>query len=82
MDTLYTAFPFFVSVNPTWLGQLLEPLLEYQASSQYELPYAALDLGKRSYEIWAEGNTHTLLGQMYPNATGNNQAHNQGLDRK
>lgn len=45
VDTLYTAFPFFVTVNPAWLGQLLEPLLEYQSSIQYELPYAALDIG-------------------------------------
>ncbi|KAK7686293.1 hypothetical protein QCA50_010517 [Cerrena zonata] len=64
VDTLYTAFPFFVTVNPAWLGQLLEPLLEYQSSIQYELPYAALD-----------------IGQTYPNATGDNQAHNQGLDQ-
>ncbi|CAL1714526.1 unnamed protein product [Somion occarium] len=63
ISTLYAAFPFFLYVNPMYLGYLLEPLFEYQSSPQYPLPYAAVD-----------------VGLQYPNATGDNQPHNQGLD--
>jgi hypothetical protein len=42
---MYASFPAFLFLNATLAGKLLEPLLEFQASSLYRNNYAAPDLG-------------------------------------
>ncbi|KAH9064487.1 hypothetical protein EDB87DRAFT_1680356 [Lactarius vividus] len=45
VETLYSAFPAFMYIDPKLAGLLLEPLFRLQASSNYTLPYAAADIG-------------------------------------
>ncbi|KAH9021634.1 hypothetical protein EDB84DRAFT_1274897 [Lactarius hengduanensis] len=45
VDTLYSAFPAFMFIDPTLGRPLLEPLFRLQASPSYTIPYAAADLG-------------------------------------
>ncbi|KAH9077812.1 hypothetical protein EDB83DRAFT_2514525 [Lactarius deliciosus] len=45
VETLYSAFPAFMYIDPKLAGLLLEPLFQLQASPNYTLPYAAADLG-------------------------------------
>ncbi|KAH8997909.1 hypothetical protein EDB92DRAFT_1792338 [Lactarius akahatsu] len=45
VETLYSAFPAFMYLDPKLAGLLLEPLFQLQASPNYTLPYAAADLG-------------------------------------
>ncbi|KAH8997908.1 hypothetical protein EDB92DRAFT_1305914 [Lactarius akahatsu] len=45
VETLYSAFPAFMYIDPELAGLLLEPLFQLQASPNYTLPYAAADLG-------------------------------------
>ncbi|KAJ7195913.1 hypothetical protein GGX14DRAFT_674126 [Mycena pura] len=44
-EMIYAAMPALVYLNASIIGPLLEPLLQFQNSSQYENPYAAPDLG-------------------------------------
>ncbi|KAJ7195683.1 hypothetical protein GGX14DRAFT_674779 [Mycena pura] len=44
-ETIYAAMPALVYLNASIIGPLLEPLLQFQNSSQYGNPYAAPDLG-------------------------------------
>ena len=45
VETLYSAFPMFMYIDPKLGGLLLEPLFRLQASTNYTIPYAAPDLG-------------------------------------
>ncbi|KAJ8515462.1 hypothetical protein ONZ45_g7115 [Pleurotus djamor] len=45
VSILYASFPFFLYLNPEIGRYLLTPLLEYQGSSEYTLPYTARHLG-------------------------------------
>ena len=45
VETLYSAFPAFMRIDPKLGGLLLEPLFRLQASPEYTIPYAAPDLG-------------------------------------
>lgn len=45
VDVLYAAFPMYMYLNPDLGGYLLKPLLEYQNTDMYTLPYAALNIG-------------------------------------
>ena len=45
VDVMYAAFPIYLYLNPELGGYLLAPLLEYQQSGQYQLPYAAQNIG-------------------------------------
>ena len=45
VETLYSAFPAFMYIDPTLGRPLLEPLFQLQASPNYTIPYAAADLG-------------------------------------
>ncbi|KAH9021900.1 hypothetical protein EDB85DRAFT_2120054, partial [Lactarius pseudohatsudake] len=45
VETLYSAFPAFMYIDPTLGRLLLEPLFRLQASPNYTIPYAAADLG-------------------------------------
>ncbi|KAH9026781.1 hypothetical protein EDB84DRAFT_1501283, partial [Lactarius hengduanensis] len=45
VETLYSAFPAFMYIDPELGGLFLEPLFRLQASPNYTSPYAATDLG-------------------------------------
>ncbi|KAI9456962.1 hypothetical protein BJY52DRAFT_1379223 [Lactarius psammicola] len=45
VETLYSAFPAFMYIDPDLGGLFLEPLFRLQASPKYTNPYAAPDLG-------------------------------------
>ncbi|KAF8263273.1 hypothetical protein EI94DRAFT_1598265 [Lactarius quietus] len=45
VETLYSAFPALMYIDPGLGGLLLEPLFQLQASPRYKIPYAATDLG-------------------------------------
>ncbi|KAF9007819.1 hypothetical protein BDQ17DRAFT_1237593 [Cyathus striatus] len=45
VEVIYAALPAILYFNSTLAGSLLEPLLEYQNSSNYKNAYAAPDLG-------------------------------------
>ena len=45
VETLYSAFPAFMYIDPKLGGRFLEPLFRLQASPLYTNPYAAPDLG-------------------------------------
>ncbi|KAG7090517.1 hypothetical protein E1B28_009628 [Marasmius oreades] len=45
VETLYAAFPAFLYINSTWGRYLLEPLLQYETSTQYTASYASPDIG-------------------------------------
>ncbi|PBL00369.1 hypothetical protein ARMGADRAFT_1072730 [Armillaria gallica] len=60
VEILYAAFPAYLYFNTTWAGYLLEPLLQYQQSSQYTKTYAAPDLGL-SYPSAAGNNNPSLF---------------------
>ncbi|KAH9173560.1 hypothetical protein EDB89DRAFT_1850041 [Lactarius sanguifluus] len=45
VETLYSAFPAFMYIDPDLGGLLLEPLFRLQGSLRYTNPYAAPDLG-------------------------------------
>ncbi|TFY62886.1 hypothetical protein EVJ58_g3577 [Rhodofomes roseus] len=44
VEVMYAAFPMFLYVNASYGRSLLTPLLEFQTSNIYTLPYAASDL--------------------------------------
>lgn len=48
VDTLFTAFPAFIYLNPEIAGYLLLPLLIYEDSTEYTQPYAARNIGMSS----------------------------------
>jgi len=45
VDVIFPSYPFFLYANPTWLQQLLEPLLIHQAAGLYPNKYSMHDLG-------------------------------------
>ncbi|KAH9031250.1 hypothetical protein EDB84DRAFT_1676782 [Lactarius hengduanensis] len=45
VETLYSAFPAFMYIDPDLGGLFLEPLFQLQASQIYTYPYAAADIG-------------------------------------
>ena len=45
VETLYSAFPAVIYIDPGLGAPFLEPLLRLQASSNYSIQYAAADLG-------------------------------------
>ena len=45
VETLYSAFPAFMYIDPTLGTPLLEPLFQLQVSPYYTIPFAATDLG-------------------------------------
>lgn len=46
-ETIYAALPAFMYLNASLIGLLLEPMLQFQNSSEYNNPYAAPDLGRK-----------------------------------
>jgi Domain of unknown function (DUF4965) len=51
VETLYSAFPAFMYLDPTLGAPLLEPLFRLQASSRYPVQFAAADLGASHKDI-------------------------------
>ncbi|KAH8981399.1 hypothetical protein EDB86DRAFT_3131654 [Lactarius hatsudake] len=58
VETLYSAFPAFVYIDPTLGRHLLEPLFQLQASSNYTIPYAAADLGSGYPNVTISNSNH------------------------
>lgn len=46
VEGLYGAFPFFLYINATYGGWLLNPILEFANTSQWGLPYPPRDIGE------------------------------------
>ncbi|KAI9465063.1 hypothetical protein BJY52DRAFT_762408 [Lactarius psammicola] len=61
VETLYSAFPAFMYIDPDLGGLFLEPLFRLQASPKYTKPYAAPDLGT-SYPDVTVSNTANSRG--------------------
>ncbi|KZT72217.1 hypothetical protein DAEQUDRAFT_763324 [Daedalea quercina L-15889] len=61
VEIMYAAFPMFLCVNASYGRPLLTPLLEYQSSSMYTLPYAASDIGS-GYPIASGDSSTNQLG--------------------
>jgi hypothetical protein len=72
-----------MSIAPSLGGLLLEPLFRLQASSNYTIPYAAADLGvSRVYMNFRDTVFRSsALGSNYPNVSGRNSNHSQGVER-
>jgi hypothetical protein len=45
VETLYSAFPALMYLDPSLGATLLEPLFRFQAARNYTVGYAAADLG-------------------------------------
>ncbi|KAH8997962.1 hypothetical protein EDB92DRAFT_2111814 [Lactarius akahatsu] len=58
VETLYSAFPAFMYIDPTLGRPLLEPLLRLQASPNYTIPYAAADLGSSYPNVTISNSNH------------------------
>ncbi|KAF8901959.1 hypothetical protein CPB85DRAFT_1438878 [Mucidula mucida] len=46
VDVMYAAFPAFLTINATWAGYLLEPLLRLQRENITKVNYAMPDMGE------------------------------------
>lgn len=46
VEGMYKAFPFFLFINATYGGWLLDPVFEFASSDQWTFPYAPRDLGQ------------------------------------
>jgi hypothetical protein len=58
VETLYSAFPAFMYIDPTLGRFLLEPLLQLQASPGYTISYAATDLGSSYPNVTISNSNH------------------------
>ncbi|KAI9434452.1 hypothetical protein H4582DRAFT_2080813 [Lactarius indigo] len=58
VETLYSAFPAFMYIDPKLGGLLLEPLFQLQAPPIYTNPYAAPDLGTNYPNVTISNSTH------------------------
>jgi hypothetical protein len=81
VETLYSAFPAFMYIDPGLGAPLLEPLFRVQASSQHPIPYAAADLGTSRINSNSRRFRQYSVGSSYPNVTVTNSSHNQGVER-
>ncbi|KAI9434461.1 hypothetical protein H4582DRAFT_779038 [Lactarius indigo] len=58
VETLYSAFPAFMYIDPKLGGLFLEPLFRLQAPLNYTNPYAAPDLGTNYPNVTINNSTH------------------------
>ncbi|KAH9066369.1 hypothetical protein EDB87DRAFT_713658 [Lactarius vividus] len=58
VETLYSAFPALMCIDPQLGGLLLEPLFRSQASKNYTNPYAAADLGMDYPDVTLTNSAH------------------------
>ncbi|EMD37369.1 hypothetical protein CERSUDRAFT_114042 [Gelatoporia subvermispora B] len=76
VEVMYQAFPMFLYLNSSFGKPLLAPLLEYQSSLKFPLPYAAADLentyphapGNNSQHSQGIEQTGTMLIMTYAHA--------------
>ncbi|EMD37588.1 hypothetical protein CERSUDRAFT_114227 [Gelatoporia subvermispora B] len=61
VEVLYQAFPMFIYLNSAFGKALLTPLLEFQDSPQYTLPYAAADLGTTYPVVPGDNSAHDQM---------------------
>lgn len=83
VDVMYAAFPALLYLNPELGAGLLKPLLKYQDSSAYTLPYAAMNIGELTDLVIACVFSYlSSLGSSYPNATadGLSSGHQYGIE--
>ncbi|KAH9066439.1 hypothetical protein EDB87DRAFT_1828453 [Lactarius vividus] len=59
VETLYSAFPAFMYIDPDLGGLLLEPLFRLQASQEYTNPYATQDLGTNFPDVSISNSPHS-----------------------
>ncbi|KAJ3525254.1 hypothetical protein NM688_g8429 [Phlebia brevispora] len=59
VEGLYSAFPFFLYVNATWAGYLLEPVLEFAYSPRWTNPYAPRDIALNYPNATGDSNSHS-----------------------
>lgn len=82
VETLYSAFPAFMFIDPDLGAPLLEPLFRLQASSlNNPIRYAAGDLGKSRVNSKSAIFRPYIVGSTYPNVAGTNSTHNRGVER-
>ncbi|KAH8980361.1 hypothetical protein EDB86DRAFT_3052194 [Lactarius hatsudake] len=58
VETLYSAFPAFMYIDPDLGGLFLEPLFRLQASQLYANPYAAADIGTNYPNVTFTNSAH------------------------
>ncbi|KAN0136895.1 protein of unknown function (DUF1793) domain containing protein [Lactarius tabidus] len=58
VETLYSAFPAFMYIDPTLGRPLLEPLFQLQASPNYTIQFAAADLGSNYPNVTISNSYH------------------------
>ncbi|KAI9434455.1 hypothetical protein H4582DRAFT_2080814 [Lactarius indigo] len=58
VETLYSAFPAFMYIDPKLGGLLLDPLFQLQAPPIYTNPYAAPDLGTNYPNVTISNSAH------------------------
>ena len=79
---MYAAFPAFMYIDPSLGAPLLEPLFRLQASPNYTISFAAADLGgSRMNMNFLRILKQSTTGLSYPNISGSNSNHNQGVER-
>ncbi|KAJ6528989.1 hypothetical protein B0H19DRAFT_1333719, partial [Mycena capillaripes] len=61
-ETIYAALPAFMYLNASLVGLLLEPMLRFQNSSEYNNPYAVPDLGASYPEAQGNPNDNNIYG--------------------
>ena len=81
VETLYAAFPALMYIDPFLGKPLLEPLLRFQASPDYVIPYAAKDLGIPHRDVDTQIFRPHCIGSSYPNVTTIKSQHNEGVER-
>ena len=84
VEVLYQSFPFFLSLNASYGGWLLSPVLDFASSNAWSHPFAPRDIGNLSFILimYPCVLPENSIGTAYPNATGNSFAHNQGVERE
>ncbi|KIP05603.1 hypothetical protein PHLGIDRAFT_108072, partial [Phlebiopsis gigantea 11061_1 CR5-6] len=87
VEVMYSSFPFFLSLNASYGGWLLSPVLEFASSNAWGNPYAPRDIGiaypnatgnsaSHSQGVEQSGNM-LIMALAYARASGDGQLLNQ-----
>ena len=57
IDFIFQSWPIFLSLNPTYLKLLLEPVMQYSQAGRWPQPYVIHDIGTRTYTESSIGST-------------------------
>ena len=49
VEGLYASLPFFLYINASYVGWLLDPIFDFASSDRWTFPYAPKDIGKAFY---------------------------------